>query len=105
MSPKRQDGVRLGPEHVSDGRLVYRQKKTGAEIDIPVLPQLAAALAAMPSLSNQRVFLQTQFGEGFTETGFYNWFTDKARKAAKKFLPETLAPQYVKIFREIIAKG
>ena len=29
----------------------------------------------------QQLFLETQFGEAFTETGFYNWFTDKARKA------------------------
>ena len=28
----------------------------------------------------QNVFLETQFGEAFTETGFYNWFTDKARQ-------------------------
>ena len=73
--------IRLGPEHVSNGRLTCRQKKTGAEIDIPILPQLEAAIAGMPSLSTQRVFLETQFGEAFTETGFYNWFTDKARKA------------------------
>ncbi len=35
---------RLGPEHVSGGRLAYRQKKTGAEIDIPVVPHLKLRL-------------------------------------------------------------
>ncbi|MGO8952210.1 MAG: tyrosine-type recombinase/integrase [Rhodomicrobium sp.] len=35
----------------------------------------------MPSLSERKFFLETQFGEAFTERGFYNWFTDKARKA------------------------
>jgi len=79
--PRRSDVIRLGPQNVSGGRLVYRQKKTGAEIDIPLLPQLQAAIAAIPSLSGQKFFLETQFGEAFTETGFYNWFTDKARKA------------------------
>ncbi len=79
--PRRSDVIRLGPQHDSGGRLVYRQKKTGAEIDIPLLPQLEAAIAAIPSLSEQKFFLETQFGEAFTETGFYNWFTDKARKA------------------------
>ena len=54
---------------------MLRQKKTGAEIDIPLLPQLEAAIAAMPSLAKQTVFLETQFGE------LYNWFTDKMRKA------------------------
>ena len=66
---------------MSSGRLVYKQKKTGIEIDIPVLPQLEAAIAAMPSLPERSFFLETQFGAGFTETGFYNWFTDQARKA------------------------
>ena len=79
-APRRSDVVRIGPEHISGGRLVYRQKKTGAEIDIQVLPQLRAAIAAMPSLARQKVFLETQFGEAFTETGFYNWFTGKARQ-------------------------
>jgi site-specific recombinase XerD len=37
--PRRSDAVKLGPRHVRSGRLVYKQKKTGAEIDIPVLPQ------------------------------------------------------------------
>jgi len=80
-APRRSDVIRLGLEHVIGGRLVYRQKKTGAEIDIPILPQLAAAIAAMPSLPKQKLFLETQFGRAFTETGFYNWFTDKARRA------------------------
>ena len=80
-APRRSDVIRLGPEHVLTGRLVYRQKKTGAEIDIPLLPQLEAAIAALSPQSERRFFLETQFGERFTETGFYNWFTDKARRA------------------------
>ena len=80
-APRRSDVIRLGPEHVIAGRLVYRQKKTGAEIDIPLLPHLEAAIAALPPHPERRFFLETQFGEGFTETGFYNWFTDKARRA------------------------
>ena len=80
-APRRSDVVRLSPEHVLSGRLVYVQKKTGAEINIPLLPQLQAAIEAVPSLSERNFFLETQFGEAFTETGFYNWFTEKARKA------------------------
>ncbi len=57
------------------------QKKTGAEIDIPILPQLRAAIEAMPSLMSQTYLLQTQFGKAFTGTGFYNWFTEKAQRA------------------------
>jgi integrase len=58
-----------------------RQKKTGADIDIPILPQLAAAIAAMRSVPGLQLFLETQFGKSFTDTGFYNWFTDMARGA------------------------
>ena len=79
--PRRSDVIRLGSQHIVSGRLLYRQKKTGAEIDIPILPQLSAALEAVSASARQECFLQTQFGGAFTETGFYNWFTDKAQKA------------------------
>jgi integrase len=80
-APRRSDLVKLSPRNVQGGRLVYKQKKTGAEIDIPLLPQLAAAIAAMPSVMTPDYFLQTQYGARFTDTGFYNWFTEKARMA------------------------
>jgi site-specific recombinase XerD len=71
-APRRSDVVRLKRTNVSDGRLIYRQKKTDAEINIPLLPQLQAAIAATPMRGEQELFLETQFGEAFTETGFYN---------------------------------
>jgi len=74
---------------VSGGRLVYAQKKTGAEINVPLLPQLKAAIEAMPALAQQERFLETKFGEAFTETGFYNWFTRKAQRAG---VPEGRSP-------------
>jgi integrase len=80
-APRRSDVVRLKRTNVLDGRLIYRQRKTDAEINIPLLPQLEDAIAAMPMRNGQELFLETQYGEAFTETGFYNWFTDKARKA------------------------
>ncbi len=80
-APRRSDVVRLGPRHVLGGRLIYVQKKTGAEINVPLLPELKAAIEAMPTLAQQKRFLETKFGKQFTETGFYNWFTRKAQKA------------------------
>jgi len=41
----------------------------------------------------------------FDDEEFYKAESAKAREAAKKFLPGTLAPQYVKFFREIIANN
>ncbi len=85
--PRRSDVIRLGPQHVVDGRLKYRQGKTGAEIDIPVLSDLNAAINSMQLDGN--TFLSTQFGKPFTETGFYNWFKDKTLKAG---LPKDRSP-------------
>jgi integrase len=80
-APRRSDVVRLGPQNILAGRLIYRRKKTGAEINVPLLPQLEAAISAMPTFAKQDFFLQTHFGAGFTETGFYNWFTERTREA------------------------
>ncbi|MBJ7532701.1 tyrosine-type recombinase/integrase [Rhodomicrobium vannielii ATCC 17100] len=80
-APRRSDVVRLKRSNLCGGRLVYRQKKTGAEIDIPILQQLAVAIEAMPVREGQELLIETQFGKAFTETGFYNWFTEKARMA------------------------
>ncbi|MGZ4815938.1 MAG: glycosyltransferase family 4 protein [Terriglobales bacterium] len=41
----------------------------------------------------------------FDDEEFYRAECEKARTAARKFLPETLAPEYVKFFREIIANN
>ncbi|MBC8049449.1 MAG: tyrosine-type recombinase/integrase [Chitinophagales bacterium] len=85
--PRRSDVIRLGPQHVIDGRLRYRQRKTGAEIDIPVLSDLNAAIDCMQLDGD--TFLSTQFGKPFTQTGFYNWFKDKTLKAG---LPKDRSP-------------
>ncbi len=71
---------RLGPERVSGGRLAYRQKKTGAEIDIPVVPHLKLRLRRSLRCQSGNSFLRRNSAKP-SPRGFYNWFTDKARKA------------------------
>lgn len=44
----RADAVRLGSGNLRGGRLVYERVKTGAPVNIPVLPPLAEALAMVP---------------------------------------------------------
>jgi integrase len=44
----RADAVRLGPQHVTEGRIRFRRQKTGGEVDIPVLGPLSEALALAP---------------------------------------------------------
>jgi integrase len=79
---RRGDAVRLGPQHVHDGTLMFEQGKTkGAEeatVIIPLHPDLCAAIAAMPATNIVRLaaptFLQTALGRPFTVAGFGNWF-------------------------------
>jgi integrase len=69
---RRSDVVRLGRQHIQNGVLSLRQSKTGAQVDIPVLPELAEAIRAMPQL--HLTFLTTEAGKPFTAKGFGNWF-------------------------------
>ena len=77
---RRGDVVRMGRQHVRDGVLSLRQQKTGAQIDIPVLPDLQAALDAMPK-ADQLAFLQTEAGNQFTAAGFGGWFRERCDEA------------------------
>lgn len=82
---RRGDVVRLGRKHVRDGVLSIIQTKTGTAVDIPVHPELTAAIAAGPAgLSH---FLLTDFGRPFTANGFGNWFREAVEAAG---LPQGL---------------
>jgi integrase/recombinase XerD len=80
---RREDAVRLGPQHVRNGRLQFRQAKNEhrapIDIDIPLHPGLEASIAATPS--GHLTFLITEFGRPFTPAGFGNWFREQCDKA------------------------
>ncbi|MFG1455842.1 tyrosine-type recombinase/integrase [Xanthobacter sp. VTT E-85237] len=80
---RREDAVRLGPAHIQDGRVRFTQAKnedrSPVEIDIPLHPELAAAITAAPT--GDRTFLITEFGKPFTPNGFGNWFADRCAEA------------------------
>lgn len=75
---RRSDVVLFGPQHIraqsGERWLVYTQHKgrniNPAHIEIPVLPELAAAINECPA--NQSVFLLTERGQPFTSNGFGN---------------------------------
>jgi integrase len=46
---RRCDVIRVGRQHVRDGELSIKQKKTGTEVTLPLTPELAQAIAAHPS--------------------------------------------------------
>jgi integrase len=76
---RRADVVRMGPQHVRDGLLHVTQQKTGAELEIPVLPELQAALDATPS--GHLTFLTTKSGKPFSAAGFGEWFHGRCNEA------------------------
>jgi integrase len=72
----RGDAVRLGRQHVQGGFLSFRRGKTKVQVDIPVLPELQAAIDAMPK-AEHLAFMMTELGKPFTAAGFGNWFRDQ----------------------------
>jgi integrase len=70
------DVVRLGRQHVQGGLVSFRRQKTKTPVDIPVLPELQAAIDAMPK-AEHLTFLVTEFGKPFTAAGFGNWFREQ----------------------------
>lgn len=76
---RRGDVVRMGRQHVRNGTLSIRQQKTGMLVEIPILPDLKAALDELPA--DQLTFLMTDFGKPFTAAGFGNWFRERCNEA------------------------
>jgi len=79
---RRSDVVRMGRQHIRDSVLHIRQQKTGAELAIPVHPDLAAIVAETPA--DHLTFLTTQFGQSFKTAGFGNWFREQCDVAGLK---------------------
>lgn len=69
-------GSRRGNAHKMkppvDGRFKAIAVKTGAEIDMPVMPPLQAAIDAMPEGSIGEVLIVTEYGKPFSAAGFGN---------------------------------
>lgn len=69
---RRGDAVRLGRQHVRDGVFRIKTEKTGVEIVAPVLPALAASIAA--SHTGDLAFIAGDRGKPMTKESFGNWF-------------------------------
>jgi integrase len=66
------DIVVMGRQHIRGDYIHVRQVKTGAELDIPIVPELAAILAETPA--NNLTFIITKFGKPLTANWFSDWF-------------------------------
>ncbi|MCC6479985.1 MAG: tyrosine-type recombinase/integrase [Sphingomonadaceae bacterium] len=72
---RRGDAVMLGKQHVRDGLITYRTGKKGVMVEIPVLPPLAASIAA--TQTGDLAFLCTSRGQAWTKESFGAWFADQ----------------------------
>jgi len=75
---RRSDTVTMGRQHIRDGRIHIKQKKTGIELRVRIHPDLQRELDQHPA---NMTFLLTDYGKPFSEAGFTAWFVDKAQKA------------------------
>jgi site-specific recombinase XerD len=75
---RREDAVRLGPQHTRDGRVKFTQAKNEnrkpVEIDVPLHPELKESIEA--TKSGHLTFLVTQHGKPYTPAGFGNAMRD-----------------------------
>jgi integrase len=76
---RRADVITLGWQHVRDGRVHLRQRKTGRPLAIPVHPELKAVLGATPT--ENLTFLVTKNGGPFEADAFSHWFKHKCQEA------------------------
>jgi integrase len=87
---RRSDVVKLGPKNIKGkydpkdfgGRkLAFTQQKTRTSLVMPILPELAEALAQANIPADAPAFLLTQYAKPFTASGFTNYFTRCSREA------------------------
>jgi len=72
---RRGDVIRMGPQHIRNGILYVKQEKTGAELAIPMHPELATIVASTPS--GHLSFVTTRAGRPFEASSFSRWFRNE----------------------------
>ena len=76
---RRGDASRLGRQHLRNNVLFLRTEKTGREVVIPILPELASIIEATPTGS--LAFIATKDGRPMSKFGFGNWFREACKAA------------------------
>jgi integrase len=79
---RRGEVVRLGPQHVKNGRIRIERTHGSADVDIPISPELQAACDAMPKA--HLTYIVTAYGKPRSKYGLGN---DFARWATEAGLP------------------
>jgi integrase len=69
---RRGDVIRIGRQHLKDGAVIVKQQKTGAELTIPLHPELASIIAATPCA--HLTLLTTKTGKPYAAHDFSEQF-------------------------------
>ena len=76
----RQDGAALTRGNIRDDRLYYRRHKTGQDVDLPIVPELAAELAHVPA-KQMMLIAHGKDGRAYSVAGLGNAFADWCTEA------------------------
>lgn len=77
---RRSDMIRLGRQHRQGDRFALYHGKNKSETNVPIMPDLAAALDALPG--THLTYLVTERGHPYSSgNSFYNWFHRACEKA------------------------
>lgn len=76
---RRSDVAKMGWQHIQGDAIAVRQKKTKTPLLIPLHPDLADALNAMPRTN--LTFLVTEFGQSFSDAGLGKFFRKRCDEA------------------------
>ena len=73
------DVARLGWQHIKDGKITIRAKKTNHTVVLPIMSELQIELNS--ASTDHLTFLVTEYGRPFSIKGFQQWFAKRARIA------------------------
>ena len=76
---RRGDAAILGRQHVTDGVIFMRAEKTGTQLTIPILPELASVIEA--TKTGDLTFVATTSGAPMRKESFGNWFREACTAA------------------------
>ena len=76
----RQDAAALTRRNIRGARLFYRRGKTGQEVDLPILPELAAELAHLPP-DQMMLLAHGDHAKAYTPESLGNWFRERCSEA------------------------
>jgi integrase len=76
---RRGDAAILGRQHLKDGVITFRTAKTGQQVTIPLLPELARIIDA--TKTGDLAFIATAAGRPMTKGSFGEWFGNACKAA------------------------